>query len=86
MTTRNETQKLAEAAASVLDNPVMRHARQAVRDKVYNSWVACPDPQERDKLHSIAVANEELWTVLRRYIDTGDVELSNVLKMKGAPP
>lgn len=80
------TQQRANAAAALLENATMRGARQAVRDKVYNSWVATTDPAQREKLHAIAVANEELWTVLHRYINTGDVDLSNLDKLETDVP
>ncbi len=55
----------------------MRQARADLRDRIYNSWVKCSDAQEREKLHSLALANEELWTILEGYLRTGDVSLSN---------
>ena len=64
---RDTTQHRAQQAADILELPAMRDAREAVRNRVYTSWVACSDAAERDKLHSIAVANEELWKVLRGY-------------------
>lgn len=86
MPSPEDVQVRADSAAALLENRVMRSARQAVRDKVYNTWVQTTDPAQREKLHSIAAANEELWSVLHGYVTTGDVDLTNIQKRKLSPP
>lgn len=82
MTTRDEEVRRAERARAILDDPLVREARERLKVEILSAWEASParDTEARETLWHLLKLSERLFGHLDALVMTGRLAAGELAK------